>query len=231
MAFQHVQERFRARRMALFEREFRVTAETRILDVGGLPMPWTLLDVQPRITMLNLPGDVFRRDMPRNIEWVAGDGCHLPFPDQSFDLVFSNSVIEHVGPWERQVQFALEIARVGRAYFVQTPNRRFPVEQHLLTPFVHWLPRGWQRSLVRRFTVWEMVTRPDAPQREYYLDHYLAAIRLVTAGEMARLFPAARIARERFCGLTKSLVAIKLAEPVTGPGCSTPSTSVLRSLP
>jgi hypothetical protein len=212
-ALRRAQERFRARRMALLEREFRITSRTRILDVGGLPMPWTLLEAQPRVTMLNLPGDVFRDREPGNIDWVAGDGCCLPFPDQSFDLVFSNSVIEHLGSWERQAQFAQEIARVGRSYFVQTPNRGFPVEQHLLTPFVHWLPRRWQRPIVQRVTVWEMVARPGAPEREYYIQHYLADIRLLRAGELTRLFPGARIVGERFCGVTKSLVAMKTPDP------------------
>ena len=76
---------------------------------------------------------------------MAGDGRALPFRDEAFDVVFSNSVIEHVGDAASQRRFAREVARVGRAYWVQTPNRWFPVEQHLLTPLVHWLPKSWQR--------------------------------------------------------------------------------------
>ena len=85
--------------------------------------------------------------------WVAGDGRSLPFRDGSFDVVFSNSVIEHVGDAASQRRFAREVARVGRAYWVETPNRWFPVEQHLLTPLVHWLPAAWQGAIVPRFTV------------------------------------------------------------------------------
>ena len=73
--------------------------------------------------------------------WIFADGCRLPFPDKSFDVVFSNSVIEHLGDPRKHEQYAREIARVGVRYFVQTPNRWFPIEPHLLTPLVHFLPR------------------------------------------------------------------------------------------
>jgi hypothetical protein len=166
---------------------------------------WLLAPVVPRLVMLNEPraGDEAGSDVPV----VFADGCALPFRDSSFDVVFSNSVIEHVGDAESQARFAAEVRRVGRRCWVQTPNRRFFLETHLLTPFVHWLPRAWQTSLVRRGTVWEWIARPPADRREYYVNHYLTRVRLLTASDLARLFPGARILRERFLGWTKSLVA------------------------
>jgi hypothetical protein len=191
--------------MQRFVRECRVTAETRVLDIGGTPDNWQLIPVRPRLVLLNMPRA--RADLAGTVQWVAGDGCSLPFRDASFDVVFSNSVIEHVGGATRQEHFAREVARVGRAYWVQTPNRWFPVEQHLLTPIVHWLPKKWQGAMVRRGTVWSALTRPTPDRREFYIEHFLRDIHLLSRGELARLFPGARVIRERFCGLTKSLIA------------------------
>ena len=193
--------------MRRFARDFRVTAATRILDVGGAPETWDLMAERPRVTLLNTPRT--RDEMTRAAAWVAGDGRALPFANQAFDIVFSNSVIEHVGDLASQQRFAAEVMRVGRAYWVQTPNRRFPVEQHLLTPLVHWLPRAWQRPLVERGTVWEWIARPAPDRRNFYLEHYLNEVRLLDAAQLARLFPSAEILRERFLGWTKSLVAMK----------------------
>jgi hypothetical protein len=153
--------------------------------------------------------------MPRGQErgeagftFVSGDGCQLPFRDQSFEIVFSNSVIEHVGAPDQQRRFAEEIRRVGKRYWVQTPNRRFPVEQHLLTPFVHWLPRSMQRAWVTKWTVWDWVERPSPDRREFYIQHFLGDIRLLSDAELAALFPDAEILRERSFGWTKSLIAV-----------------------
>src|SRR5450432_3408714 len=119
--------RFRRRRMQRFVRECRITAATRVLDIGGTPDNWELSPVQPRLVLLNMPRA--HAELAGAAQWVAGDGRQLPFRDGSFDLVFSNSVIEHVGDAASQQRFASEVARVGRTYWVQTPNRWFPVEQ------------------------------------------------------------------------------------------------------
>src|SRR5579863_5094084 len=141
LAADRLSQWFRARRMRLFLAEFPLTGDTRVLDVGGNPRIWSTLPatVRPQITYLNLPRAAESDDDRQHL--VFGDGCHLPFADHSFDIAFSNSVIEHVGGSDAQARFAEEIRRVGRAYWVQTPNRRFPVEQHLLTPLIHWLPK------------------------------------------------------------------------------------------
>src|SRR5260221_4770737 len=142
----NITRRFRSRRMAKLERLLGITASTRILDVGGTPANWTLLGVRPQVIMLNLPRAMESGD--DGLEWVFADGLELPFRDKSFDVVFSNSVIEHVGDPPNQEQFAREIARVGVRYFVQTPNSWFPVGHHLLTRLIHFLPLGRQRRRV-----------------------------------------------------------------------------------
>jgi hypothetical protein len=191
--------------MRRFVRECGITAETRVLDIGGTPDNWQLISVTPRLVLLNMPRA--RADLAGAAQWVAGDGRQLPFRDAAFDVVFSNSVIEHVGDAASQERFAREVARVGRAYWVETPNRWFPIEQHLLTPLVHWLPKHWQRAIVRRGTVWSALTRPTPDRRDFYIEHFLRDVRLLSRRELARLFPGARIIRERFLGLTKSLIA------------------------
>ena len=152
--------------MQRFVEECRITAQTRVLDIGGTPDNWLLVPVQPRVVLLNMPRA--QADLAGAVQWVAGDGRALPFRDAAFDVVFSNSVIEHVGDAASQQRFAHEVSRVGRTYWVQTPNRWFPVEQHLLTPIVHWLPKAWQSAIVTRFTVWSALTRPTSDRRDFY---------------------------------------------------------------
>jgi len=196
---------FRRRRMDAFARQLGITAETWILDVGGTALNWDLLPVRPQVVFLNT-GREYRSPGYR---WVIGDGCQLPFRDQSFDIAFSNSVIEHVGAPDRQRLFASEIARVGRRYWVQTPNRLFPVEPHLLTPFLHWLPARVQNAIAPRFTVWSALVRPSADRRDFYIRHYLEDIRLLSAADVRRLFPGTKLIRERLLGITKSLIATR----------------------
>ena len=191
--------------MALLAKTVGLTGDMLVLDVGGTVDIWRLAPVMPRLVLLNQARA--REEIGAGECVVLGDGISMPFADQSFDLVFSNSVIEHVGNRDDQARFAAEIARVGKKYWVQTPNRYFPIEHHLWTPFVHWLPHLWQAAILKRFSVWQLVTNYDAAQRDFYIQHYLDSIRLLSASDMQTLFPGARVVRERFLGWTKSLIA------------------------
>lgn len=199
--------RFRRRRMAQFVSALGITAETRVLDIGGTPDNWQLVGIRPRLTLLNMPRA--GAEMAMAAVWVAGDGCALPFRDGAFDVVFSNSVIEHVGDRARQKRFAIEVARVGRAYWVQTPNRWFPVEQHLLTPVLHWLPRAWQRVLMPKLNLWRWLVPVSEDRRNFYVAHYLRDVQLLGSVDLQTLFPDGHIKRERFLGWTKSLIAVR----------------------
>lgn len=197
---------FRRSRMRKFERLLAITPRTRVLDIGGTPLNWSYASVHPRVTVLNLPHE----RVDSGYHWAVGDARRLPFADGSFDVVFSNSVIEHVGGLEDQRRFAREVMRAGKCYWVQTPNRWFPVEQHLLTPLVHFLPLAWQRAIVPRFSFWTWIARPRADQQKFFIEHYLKDVRLLDARAVRELFPDAIVIRERFLGLTKSLIAARL---------------------
>lgn len=186
--------RFRRKRMVAFLSSFAVSAETTILDVGGSRSFWR--GIPARVIVVNL--------LPGSADLVA-DARDLPFKDGSFDIAFSNSLIEHVGTYDDQIACARELARVGVRYYAQTPNRYFPVEPHFLAPFIHWLPLRW-RSAVARFTLWGILTRPGNRQ----IEEYVRGIRLLSAGEMKALFPDAELQYERFCGMTKSIIARRL---------------------
>jgi hypothetical protein len=162
----------------------------RILDVGGDPAFWETIV---------LPADV-------EIVITNIDPLDLrPFADASFDLVVSNSVIEHVGTAEDQAAMARAVRRVGRGYYVQTPNRWFPVDPHYLVPLVHLLPRGGRVALLQRFNLGWLARARERAEAERQVD----TIRLLTAGELQSLFPDGRLWRERIAGLTKSLIVTR----------------------
>lgn len=208
--------RLRARRVgplldmiaATRSREGRV----RIIDVGGTETYWGIVPPgflernNVTITVVNLPGTDMPEDHGR-FEFVVGDGCSLDaFEDCSFHIAHSNSVIEHVGDWERMVAFSREVARVASAYFVQTPNFWFPVEPHYLTPFFHWLPRPLQVWLVLHFNLGQCYRR----RREEDAVLAVEGTRLLDRGMLRALFPDAQIITERFLGLSKSLTAMRM---------------------
>jgi len=192
--------------MRAFAEQFRVSASTTVLDIGGAPETWDLLPIRPQVTLLNIwPLCPWR--LPERMQYVHGDARATGFADSSFDLAFSNSVIEHVGTWEDQRRFAEEVRRIARDYYVQTPNRAFPIEPHYAAPFVHWLPQHVQRRILRYATPWGWLQRPT----QAYVDRVVAEIRLLDEREVRTLFPDATISVERVCGFAKSFIAVRLA--------------------
>jgi len=134
---------------------------------------------------------------------MKGDAREMrEFADKEFDLVFSNSVIEHVGLYHQQRQMAQEVQRVGKRYYVQTPNRYFPIEPHVLLPLFQFFPFGLKVFILthcRSPWGWKMASEQEAK-------NYIRAIRLLTEKELRNLFPGAKIYKEKFFGLTKSFM-------------------------
>jgi hypothetical protein len=197
---------FRSKRLRFLYETLQIEKNTRILDVGGTPYFWQLagslgLPV-PRVTMVNLDQGISSSEY---ITAVVANGCRLPFRDREFDVAFSNSVVEHLGSWDAQVQFASEIRRVARCYFLQTPDVRFPVEPHLITPFVHWLPKQVQLRCLRNCTVWGLLERPSAQRCKDFIDE----IQLLDPRRTRMLLPDASMISEKMLGVPKSIIAIR----------------------
>src|SRR5262249_11653458 len=157
-----VSARSRRRKLELFLEAMQPTAETTVVDVGvsdggyGADLRGTancfeaLYPWPERITAVSTQYlTVFQQAFPA-VTAVRADGRSLPFPDDRFDIGFSNAVVEHLPDLESQRAFVGELCRVSRRVFVTTPNRRFPVDTHTLVPFAHWLPDEHRDALYRR---------------------------------------------------------------------------------
>ncbi|MBM3999086.1 MAG: class I SAM-dependent methyltransferase [Planctomycetes bacterium] len=198
-------------RQRRFQRFANLVARTgksnvRILDIGGTQQFWEVMGYVGsghEITLVNLFEQQSRHD---NITTVVGNACHLEqYDDRSFDIVFSNSVIEHVGTFDDQRLMANEVRRLAPRYFVQTPNYCFPIEPHFLFPCFHYLPVSTRIWLIMHFRLGHY-SRYDN-REEAAID--VAEIRLLTKREFSSLFPEAKIVPERVLGLSKSYMAIK----------------------
>lgn len=219
--------RFRLRRFALIEGLLRPMLakrdRLRVLDVGGRRDYWDLLDpgiaARLSITILNnQPIELeshIRPEDPIEIDYALGDACDMPqYADAAFDLVHSNSVIEHVGSLQNMARMADEIRRTARAYYVQTPYLWFPIEPHYGVPFFHWLPAptrarmGWKRKIGYRSRM------PTYRASLALADH----TELVDQTLMRELFPDAELVKERVALLVKSLIVTR-----PDPGLRAPS--------
>lgn len=197
----------RRKRFAKFlELVDQIPRPLKILDLGGTQAFWNSMNFNQldgiEIVLLNQ-----KKQATSNSHFVsvAGDARDLSqYSDKYFDLVFSNSVIEHVGSYQDQIKMANEIKRVGKRYFIQTPAKYFPIEPHFLFPFFALLPKSIKIFLVRNFNLGWYKKISDKQAAENFL-HYF---RLLKYSEMQNLFPSAKLSKEKFLGFTKSYIAI-----------------------
>lgn len=184
------------------------SSSCRILDIGGEPEYWSMVadligDRKIHVTLVNLTAPDVDSDL---FSSMAGDARNLgALPDMSFDIVHSNSVIEHVGRWQDMLDMAREVRRLAPAYFVQTPYFWFPIEPHCSTAFFHWLPRPIRLAMLLRKARGPWQVAPDVT----YAMGLIESAELLDVRSMAALFPDAAIRHERVAGLTKSLIAIR----------------------
>lgn len=196
----------RARRFAFFKmllEGLQLQRPVEILDIGGTQSYWERMMFTEsndyNITLLNLEEKPVKY---KNFKSVRGNACDLSeYRDQEFDIVFSNSVIEHLFTKDNQFKMAAEVRRVGRNYYIQTPNYYFPVEPHWLFPGYQFLPFDLRVFLTKNFNLGHY---RKAPNREKAVER-VREVNLLTEGEMKQLFPEAKVKREYFMGLVKSI--------------------------
>lgn len=200
---------WKERRFQHFLMAIRPSASCTILDIGGYPIDWfSRGDSIGKVDVLNLEQSHLENVPPNapEIRALAGDARQLPFPDGQYDIVFSNSVIEHVGSFEDQRKFAGEARRVGKRLWLQTPAKACPVEPHYLGLFVHWFPKSWHVNLARWTSVRGLTGATNRVELESIANH----TRLMTKREFASLFPDCEIRTERlFLIFPKSYIAVR----------------------
>ncbi|MHA6333008.1 class I SAM-dependent methyltransferase [Qipengyuania sp. CAU 1752] len=205
---QSLSYRLRAKRDE-FLREFLLRNGRRILDMGGTAHYWRRVGLEFldrhgfEITIVNLtPTDLGEGPFAM----AVGDATNMDFADNSFDIVHSNSVIEHVGGSDMVAAFARETRRLAPAYYLQTPNFWFPVDPHFWRmPAFHWMPETLRVSLLRKLPI-------ATAGRLKTLDEAREAVentRLLTPRQIHELFPDAHVRFERFAGLSKSIIAYR----------------------
>jgi ubiquinone/menaquinone biosynthesis C-methylase UbiE len=182
------------------------------LDLGGNVQYWEpiLADLRRlacRVSLLNLSNDLMykHRQADACFEFLTGDARRCDYPDNSFDLVHSNSVIEHVGTWVDMQAMANEVRRLAPLYYLQVPNFWFPMEPHFRRLFFHWLPEQVRARMVSRRALGFM------PKASSYSEAMaiVESARLLEQSQLAELFPDSTISKERVFGLAKSLIAIR----------------------
>lgn len=205
---------FRKNRMGAFlklvDEYVAANQSCTILDLGGTVEYWqtwaSAFDLsRVEVLCINTFDQLASSDMP-NVRCVKGNACDLSdYQDQQFDIVFSNSCIEHVGGWRAMSDFAAEVRRVGKSYFIQTPNFWFPIEAHARMPFIHWLPDQITYRL-HLLTKTGFYPKADSVNSAMQI---VEDARLLDFNQMQCLFSDAEIRREKFMGFTKALVAVR----------------------
>jgi hypothetical protein len=200
-------ERNRARRWQWLQATFPDIESMSLIDLGGTVDAWLRAPLRPAaVHVVNL--ETPPADVPDWIRADLGDACDLPdhIAKQEYDLVFSNSVIEHVGGHMQRVRFADTVHRLAPRHWVQTPYRYFPIEPHWLFPGFQFLPLTVRAEISRR---WPLVHTPSAS----HADGVRAAmgVELLSRTEMSCYFPDSVIRYERVLGVVKSLIAVRTA--------------------
>lgn len=201
---------WREQRWTRFQQRMAPKPADSLLDVGGAPSEWSGRGYLVRkVDIVNL--DAYpveqRADSPF-MRSFKGDGRALEFEDGSYDIIYSNSVIEHVGSWEDQQAFAKEARRVGRQLWIQSPAYGCPVEPHYLGLFLHWFPPSWHVFLARWTSVVGLTRAAD-------LQSIASTTRLLTRREYQSLFPDCEIWTERLLLVfPKSYIAIRASQPL-----------------
>ena len=177
-----------------------VNENSKIIDFGGLPYDWVDIGFKGEVLCVSLSNIREGKWGAGNIQYNKMNLLDNNFKDKQFDVCYSNSLLEHVGK-KNQKGIANEIMRVSKKFWVQIPYRYFLLEPHYRFPFFHELPQTAKHFIAKHWT-------PLFMKENYYLNE-VDSIYLPKYNEFKLLFQGADIKKEKFLGITKSLIAVQ----------------------
>lgn len=152
----------------LASRRLKAIKIERLLELAARPQPMRMLEIgtgsggiahyfatHPDLRIeVDAVDIVDNRLVDEHYQFQLVSGTALPFADQSFDVVLTNHVIEHVGDQAAQLAHLSEIRRVLRADgvgYLAVPNRWQFVEPHYRLALLSWWPHSWRSTYLRIF--------------------------------------------------------------------------------
>ena len=180
-------------------------AQMSVIDLGGRIPTWQRAPVRPKhVHVVNM--EPSRTDIPDWAEFDLGDACALPahIAGRRYDLVFANSVIEHVGGHERRERFADSVHQLSDAHWVQTPYRYFPIEPHWMAPGMQFMPVAARTQLARQWPL----SYGRGKSRDTALRTVLG-VELLDRTQFRYYFPDSLMRTETILGVPKSLIAYR----------------------
>jgi SAM-dependent methyltransferase len=102
-----------------------INASSHILDVGagaGIVEAMNFKGITQKVCGVDLDPRVTRN--PYLDEGLVSDAGRIPYPNQSFDIVFADNVMEHLESPERVFEEVARVLRPGGRFLFKTPNRR-----------------------------------------------------------------------------------------------------------
>jgi SAM-dependent methyltransferase len=101
----------------------------------------------------------------RSEQVINAAGEKLPFPQDSFDLIVSHEVLEHVQDDALAIREMVRALRPGGRIALFVPNQGYPFETHGVywrgqyrfgnIPLVNWLPRRWRDQLAPHVRIYK----------------------------------------------------------------------------
>lgn len=206
---------FRARRFQevqkLIERVLAEKGHAEILDLGGTEKYWLIGEdfiranrKRLRFTIVNNERQPVEQPDLFEFRFASATDPRL-FSGRQFDVVHSNSVVEHVGAWDDMALFAANVRRLAPRYYVQTPNYWFAYEPHFRFPGFQYLPERVRVEMLMRLSLGFFQRIEDRAEAEQVVHHH----RLLSTRQMRTLFPDASVSHEKLFGLNKSIIATR----------------------
>jgi O-antigen/teichoic acid export membrane protein/ubiquinone/menaquinone biosynthesis C-methylase UbiE len=153
----------------------------RVLEVGAAAgcltialneLGYSCTGVEPDADALRT-AQALARSLGQPCSVIAGRGERIPFPDETFDIVITNSVLEHVHDVDACFREISRILKPGGLFWFETASAMSPFQHE-----IRWFPLfGWYPDRLKKRIMWwaarnypELVNHTATPAVHWFTD-------------------------------------------------------------